>query len=140
MLVTSRTIYGKVYCSAAAHTGRCLLSFFFYEIYIPLPILFTGQHSCLCCHHIVHSFSCFIATCVPGFFHKSDFHNSEQFSPAVNYTISKVAVASTRRLSLMTENRSLRDRNSVDDWLLIIHTGFRLRGRRAGAAARCTIL
>jgi hypothetical protein len=99
------------------------VEYFFNEIYIPLSVIFTGQHSCLCCHHIVHSFSCLITTCIPGFFHKSDFHISEQFSPAFNYTISKVAVASTGRLSLMIENRSLLDRNSVDDWLLTIHTG-----------------
>jgi len=28
MLFTSWTIYDKVYCSAAAHTGECLLSIF----------------------------------------------------------------------------------------------------------------
>jgi len=41
----------------------------------------------------------------------------------VNYTISKVTVAPTRRLSLITENRSLLVRNSVDAWLLTVHTG-----------------
>jgi hypothetical protein len=99
------------------------VEYFFNEIFIILPIIFTGQRSCLYCRHIVHSFSCLIATCIPGFFHKSDFRNSEQFSPAANYTISKVAVAPTRRLSLITENRSLLVRNSVDAWLLTVHTG-----------------
>jgi len=98
------------------------VEYFFNEICILLSIIFTGHCSCLCCRHIVHSFSCLIATCITRFFHKSDFHNSEQFSAAFNYTVSKVAVAPTRRLSLVTENRSLL-LETLDDWLLTVHTG-----------------
>ena len=107
--------------------------YFFNKIYILSSIIFTGQCSCLCCRHIVHSFSCLIAACITRLFHKSDFHNLEQFSTAVNYTVSKVAVAPTRRLSLITENRSLL-LETLDDWLLTVHTG-----ADWGAAARCTI-
>jgi len=37
MLVTSWTIYGKVYCSAAAHTGKCLLSIFLMKYLLFCP-------------------------------------------------------------------------------------------------------
>jgi hypothetical protein len=100
---------------------------FFNEINIPLSFIFTGQHSYLCCHHIVHKFSCLIAACALGFFHKSDFYNSEQFSPAINYTVSKVAVTSARRLSLMTESRSLLDSQKLFGWLVANNT---YRGRQ----------
>ena len=107
------------------------VEYFFNEINIPLSIIFTGQHSHLCCHHIVHTFSGLIATCTLGFFHKSDFHNSEQFSPAVIYTVSKVAVTSARRLSLMTESRSLLDSQKLFGWLVANNTyRARLRGRQ----------
>jgi hypothetical protein len=96
--------------------------YFFNKIYILSSIIFTGQCSCLCCRHIVHSFSCLIAACITRLFHKSDFHNLEQFSTAVNYTVSKVPMAPTRILSLITENRSLL-LETLDDWLLTVHTG-----------------